>query len=218
MGTYLIIDTRKRQVRGSLDDAPGDETTIVAVDLINDTWDDFGYFSAQSAHYEEAGELRKRNRYMRAAIAFLFSHFDGVVSELFDRLRKEVAFKPFLPSKPDHCSLKDKVLSLQSFLAKEKGVSLPNVDLDMKLLRDIVNHPSITKKPSSAGGNDTLLYDGADVYGVAHEDLNTTALAIDAWLNAACGALGYERFRDTESLCEELANALGEKTGPVREF
>ncbi len=103
MGTHVIIDTRTKQVRASLD-APGEGTTMFAVDLIGDTWDDFAYFSEQAARFEGSRDLRLRNRYVRAAIAALFSHFDGVVCDLFTNLRKESAFEPYLPKRPDFLS------------------------------------------------------------------------------------------------------------------
>jgi hypothetical protein len=46
MGTHVIVDARTRKVRASLD-APGEGTVIFAVDLIGDTWDDYGYFLEQ---------------------------------------------------------------------------------------------------------------------------------------------------------------------------
>lgn len=217
MGTQVIIDARKRQVRASLE-APGNGTVIFAVDLIGDTWADYRYFSEQAARYEGSREFQKRNRYMRAAIAFMFSHFDGVVTELFGMLQQDSDFNAYLPPKKEPRSLKAKMLAVQSFLVQGKGIALPIVDLDMKLLRDIVNHPSITKESRSAGGGDTLLYNGADVYGIAIEDVRTAATAIDWWLDAACEATGYERFRDTERLCLDFSHALGLTPEAAREF
>jgi hypothetical protein len=155
---------------------------------------------------------------VRAAIAVLFSHLDGVVSEVFDALRTEGTFNPYLPKRPEFCSLKAKMSAVAGFLAHERGVRLPAVDLDIKLLRDIVNHPSVTKGAVAAGSSETVLYDGADVYGIAIEDLTATASAVDRWLNAVCGAAGYERFRDTKRLCGEFARAVAGTPGSVREF
>jgi hypothetical protein len=215
MGTHVIIDARRRRVRASLD-AAGDGTTIFAVDLIGDAWDDFQYFHEQAAHYEAQGELRRRNRYVRAAVTFLFSHFDGLVSEMFDSLRNDAAFKKYLPQnqRPLHA----KMDSLQAFLAGSSAMTFPPIDLDLKFLRDIVNHPSITKSPKPTDGGDTLVYNGTDVYGIAVQDLSKAALVIGDWLDAACTATGHQRFHNTERLCEEFVSALGEKYGGAREF
>jgi hypothetical protein len=215
MGSHVIIDARRRRVRASLD-AAGDGTTIFAVDLIGDAWDDFQYFLEQASHYEAHGELRRRNRYVRAAVTFLFSHFDGLVSEMFDLLRKDAAFKKYLPR--NQRSLQAKMDSLQEFFASRNATTFPPVDLDMKSLRDIVNHPSITKSSRSTEGGDTPLYDGTDVYGIAVQDLSKAALVIGNWLDAACEATGHKRFHDTERLCEEFVSALGERYGGAREF
>lgn len=217
MGAQIIIDARKRQVRATLE-APGEGTTIFAVDLIGDTWEDFAYFAEQATHYEKDADLRLRNRYVRAAIAALFSHLDGVASELFEYLRKGPAFGPYLPKRPDFCSLKNKVVAVARFLERERNIALPSLNLDMKLLRDILNHPSITKQSVSSASIDTLLYDGADVYGVDIRELARTGSIIDEWLNAACLAIGYERFRDTKRACEEFARALGGKSVSTSEF
>lgn len=217
MGTYVIINARTREMRPSLD-APGEGTAIFAVDLIGDTWQDFVYFAEQAALFESNRDLERRNRYVRAAIASLFSHFDGVVSDLFRVLQKEAAFGPYLPRRPDFCSLKTKISAVQSFLARERGITLPTIDLNMKLLRDIVNHPSVTKESGTPGSSDTLLYDGTDVYGIAINDLRATSRAIEGWLNPACEATAYERFPDTKRLCEKLARDLAGTSASVRKF
>jgi hypothetical protein len=217
MGAHVIIDARTKKVRASLD-APGEGTTIFAVDLIGDSWEDFIYFSEQATRYEDDRDFPLRNRYVRAAIAALFSHCDGVVCELFTSLRTLRTFAPHLPKKPDFCSVKAKIGAVASFLERERGTRLPALSLEMKLLRDIVNHPSITKEATASGSKETLLYDGADVYGIATSDLTTTGGAIDRWLDAACAATAYERFRDTKRLCEDFIRELGEAPGPVRTF
>lgn len=209
MGVQVIINARTLKASVSLD-APNEGTAVFAVDLIGDTWDDFGYFIAQAAHYEKAQQLRLRNRYVRVAIAAVFTHFDGVVSDLFDILRKEVTFGPYLPHRPDFCSLKAKVGSIEHFLRTTRAITLPAMDLGMKLLRDIVNHPSITKDSRSDDATDTIQYDGADVYGIDINDLTATGAAINRWLSAACVAIGYERFRDTKALAENLMRGIVE--------
>ena len=108
MGTHVIIDARRRQVRASLD-APGEGTTIFAVDLIGDTWDDFNYFIEQARQFERSQDWKRRNRYVRVATASLFSHLDGLVSEAFELLSADANFRPYLPKNPKFCSLKSRL-------------------------------------------------------------------------------------------------------------
>ena len=216
LGAQVIIDARSRSVRASLD-APCEGITIFAVDLISDTWDDFHYFADQARLFEQTGDLQRRNRYVRVATASLFSHLDGVVSETFDLMRKENSFKPYLPKNPDFCSLKAKARAIQDYLHQTHELSLPTLNLELKLLRDIVNHPSVTKR-GSQGSVDTILLDGADVYGIAVDDLEAAARNIDQWLNAICAAVPYERFRDTKQLVDDFVQALGSNPTSVRNF
>ena len=216
MGTQVIIDARRRQVRASLD-TPGEGTTIFAVDLIGDTWDDFHYFVDQAQLFERTSDLERRNRYVRVATASLFSHIDGVVSESFDLLCAKISFKPYMPKRPEFCSLKTKMIAIQEFLHQICGLSLPNLNLELKLLRDIVNHPSITKKVAQDSAN-TMLLNGADVYGIAVEDLKAAGHDVDHWLNAVSAAIPYERFKDTKQMIEDFTRTLGTNPNSIRNF
>ncbi|MBS1790946.1 MAG: hypothetical protein JST85_24755 [Acidobacteria bacterium] len=210
MGTHVIIDARTRRVRASLD-APDDGTTIFAVDLIGDTWDDFSYFTEKARASEQACEFTKRNRYVRAATAALFSHLDGVVSDIFRILRGDSAFTRYQPKRPDFCSLKSKVLAIHQFLTDQRDLSLPVLSLELKLLRDILNHPTVTKSISQDGSVGSVLLEGPDVYGIAIDDLKLAGDEINQWLNAVSGNVPYERFCDTKRLAEDFARALGEE-------
>jgi hypothetical protein len=177
MGAQVIIDTRRRQMRASLD-ALGEGTTIFAVDLISDTWDDFHYFVDQAQKFEQSQDWKKRNRYVRVATAALFSHLDGLVSEAFELLSAESSFRPYLPKKPKFCSLKAKIIGIEKFLHRERKLPPPNLNIELKLLRDIINHPSITK-PGNQESGDTVQLNGADVYGIAVDDLNAAGHEVD---------------------------------------
>jgi hypothetical protein len=67
-------------------EAPGTGTSIFAVDLIGDTWQDFCYFAEEARAAERAQDFEKRNRFVRAAIASMFSHLDGLVSNVVREL------------------------------------------------------------------------------------------------------------------------------------
>src|SRR5215211_7343317 len=216
MGTQIIIDTRRRRVAASLD-APGEGTTIFAVDLIGDTWDDFHYFVDQARRFEQSHDWTKRNRYVRVATASLFSHLDGLVSEAFDLLRAEPSFKPYLPKNPKFCSLKAKIIAVQEFLHDTRGLSPPKLNIELKLLRDIINHPSITKIGNQDLG-DAVLLNGTDVYGIAVHDLAAAGHEVDNWLNLLCASVPFSRFTDTKRIIEEYTRALGANSNPIRDF
>lgn len=217
MGTQVIIDARTRRVRASLD-APGHGTSIFAVDLIGDTWQDFRYFTEQSRAAEQAQEFEKRNRFVRAAIASMFSHFDGLVSNVLRALWDESAFFPYRPKNANFCPLKTKVLAIHEFLCDHRGLSLAMPDMNLKLLRDVLNHPSVSKPTSEASGGEAVLLEGPDVYGVAIEDLDASGGEIDRWLNAICLTVPYERFPDTKRLAEDFARALGSEPNSTKRF
>jgi hypothetical protein len=103
LGTHVIIDARTAKVRASLD-APGDGATIFAIDLIGDT----RYDTEQARVLERIDDLTNRNRYVRAATAALFSHLDGVVSDVFTIRREEGSFAAYRPKNPRRCSIKRK--------------------------------------------------------------------------------------------------------------
>ena len=216
MGTQVIIDARRRQVRASRD-VPVEGTTIFAVDLISDTWDDFNYFVDQARQFEQSHDWKRRNRYVRVATASLFSHLDGLVSEAFDLLRADVSFGPYLPKNPKFCSLKSKVLAIQDFLHHTRGLSPPNLNIELKLLRDIINHPSITKT-GKQDSVDTVLLTGVDVYGIAVEDLESAGHEVDNWLNALCAAVPFKRFTDTKKMIDDFTRALGATPDSTSEF
>jgi hypothetical protein len=89
--------------------------------------------------------------------------------------------------------------------------------LDLKLLRDLLNHPTVTKCASDSGSRNTVLLDSADVYGISLE-LEAAGHEIDRWLNAVCVNLPYERFCDTKRMAEDFSRALGAEPTSIRRF
>jgi hypothetical protein len=217
LGAHVIIDARTKKVRASFE-APGEGTTIFAIDLIGDTWEDFLYFREQARSSQRIDDLTKRFRYVRAATAALFSHLEGVISDVFGMLREDGSFAAYRPKNPDRCSLKSKVEAVHNFLVDHRGLSGAAPPLELKLLRDILNHPTITKKGSDGGSGETVLLDGSDVYGIAVEELDAAGQKIDHWLNVACATVPYERFLDTKRLAEEFARALSSEPPSTRRF
>jgi hypothetical protein len=212
VGTQVIIDARTKKVRASLD-APGEGTTIFAIDLIGDIWDDFSYFTEQAGRSVQADDLTKRNRYVREATAALFSHLEGVVSDVFRVLKKDSSFAAFMPKKR---LLKNDVKSIHKFLSDHRGLSGAVPPLELKLLRDILNHPTATKE--LAEGGSTVLLDGAAAYGISIEELDIAGKEIDHWLKAVCASVPYERFLDTKRLAEAFASTSSSETPSTRRF
>lgn len=214
MATHVIINPRKREVSASLQ-APGEGTVFFSVDLINDTWQDYGYFVQAAGTHERKGEHALRNRYLRTALANLYAHLDGVVSEVYGILVAQRHVRD--DSRNRICSLKQKMFAIRDCLRDRKGQRLPYINLDLKPVRDIINHPSIVKA-SRTPGVDSVVLTHVDVYAVAIPDVIEAGNQIHQWLDRACSAVGYERFADTKGWIEELQASLKIPKGEVREF
>jgi hypothetical protein len=65
---------------------------------------------------------------------------------------------------------------------------------------------------------DTVLLTGADIYGIAVEDLESSGREVDNWLNALCAAVPFERFTDTKKMIEDFSWALGANTTTLSNF
>jgi hypothetical protein len=216
VATHLVIDLRARQVHAS-QDAPGEGTTFFAVDLITDTWDDFQYFLEQGRVFEHAREWRRRNRYVRVATAALFAHLDGSVSGIFELLSAHGQIRPFLPKQPRFASLKTRAQAIHGFLEAEHKRQLPPLSLALKPLRDILNHPTASKKRTAAESDlNTLRM--IDVYGIAIEDLEKAGGDVSQWLDAVCPLVPFDRFIDTKKAIDAFTHALGLSPGEAREF
>jgi hypothetical protein len=175
-------------VRAQLD-APCEGTRIFALDLAGDTWRDFEYFLRLDRLFESEGDLINRNRHLRAAISALFSHFDGIVGDLFNVIRRcNSEFGNAAALKDRRWSVNRKVSAITAWVAKKTGIVLPAVSDELKLLRDILNHPSITKESTAGGPTETLVYDAADVDGLDIQDVDASANQLSGWLDAACRA------------------------------
>jgi len=203
MATHVVINARTRKVSASLE-APGEGTIIFAVDLAGDTWHDFCYFADKARDYENVGAFAQRNRYLRSAVSNLFSHLDAVVSDVYEMLPGYVA--------SGSLSLKSKMFAIKDDAKRSHKINLPYINIDLKLIRDIISHPSITKvRPGQS--YDTLAYDSTDVYGTDIKDVYTVSSQLDHWLNSVCQLYGYERFYDTEKLCRDFAKSLASTIG-----
>jgi hypothetical protein len=218
MGTYIIINARTRQVRAQLD-APCENTRIFALDLAGDTWQDFEYFCAAARRFESEDDMTNRNRHLRAAISSLYSHFDGVVGDLFGSLSKRDGTLRQNKRRGDRdWSVGRKARAMEEWIRRQRKSPIPALSSDMKLLRDILNHPSIAKESSQGEAGETIVYDAADVYGLAIKEVEVAAKEISDWLDAVCVACEHQRFCDTAGLTADFAKALGTEASSIHEF
>ncbi len=205
MAIHIIIQPRTRRVSPPQQNGPGDRAVIFSVDLINDSWQDYQYFIHAAGAYEKSGEFALRNRYLRAALTNLFAHLDGVVSEVTNLLVSKGLMRS--EGRNGHCSLKHKIIGLRKYAQRHAKNELPYLDLDLKPLRNIVNHPSV-----AVGSDGSDLAPAAltqsDVYAIAVEEVTEAADQINRWLNKLCSIAGYERFPDTKAWSEQVTAAL----------
>ncbi len=95
---------------------------------------------------------------------------------------------------------------------------LPELDLGLKLLRDILNHPSITKNLTDETTRETVSYNSIHLYGLAVSDVTDVGTVLDTWLDEVCECYDYERFCDTKKLIEDLADELDAKPAKIDTF
>jgi hypothetical protein len=208
MGTYIIIDARNKKFDVSFD-APGDGTVIFALDLISDTWGDYLYFLQASIQCEKERQFEFRNRYLRAAMMNLFAHLDGVVSGVCNELVKEGCIGTrFGDNEQEKCSVKAKIFAIRDYFKLKRKRNLPYIKLELKPIRDIINHPSVTKPGS---GKTSVVLDHVDVYGVDIREVDEAGKQIDRWLNQVCNLTGYQRLIDTKAAIEKFQAALGDQ-------
>ncbi len=217
MGTHVVIDARSKKARATFD-TPDEGTTIFALDLISDSWDDFLYFTEQARISERADDLTKRNRYVRVATAALFSHLEGIVSDVFILLQGDSSFASYQPKNAERCSLKRKTDAVHKFLIDNRNLRCSAPSLELKLLRDVVNHPTITKETTKPGTRETVLLDASNVYGISVQELEAAGRELDRWLTAVCTTVPYQRSLDTKRLAEEFAKELGGETPCTKRF
>lgn len=215
MATQIVINARNKTASASFN-AQCDRTIIFVLDLVGDTWHDFVYFAAKAQEHESQANFTMRNRYLRSAISNLFSHLDAIVSDIYELIEQHETHFANLPA--NQLSLKSKMFFIRDHVKSTKLASLPYVNVDLKLLRDIINHPSITKSRYDKSTQETIYYDSADIYTVDISELKTISLQIDAWLAKVCELYQYVRFCDTSQLCIQFSEQLGAKDLDIKTF
>lgn len=177
--------------------SPDSLTTVGSYCLKTDSWQDYLAFKEDVKLAVLAGDGRKINRCLRAALINLFSHFEAVVLDIEKK-------HPKLKSRR-RLKLYEKTILISREARKYKRIPPLNFRTG-KHLRDIIAHPGI--EMNYAGRRRKLdfvsLFDELDL--ATLEKLETRLVG---WLDAVCDALRVERLSDTKKTVEDLSKAYG---------
>lgn len=191
----------------------GKHVTIKAIDLTGDTWHDYVHYLEEARKSEASNDLHATNRALRAALANLIAHLDGVVTALHEKLRKTRSdFQTRKRRDGKQCTLKDRILDLKKHAKQQMNSHLPYLRLRLKPLRDILVHPSITKTDQDETTDRQIELSELDLFGLSVESLSDEGSHISSWLDRLCAVYSYTRIHDTYSIAKEFTDALG--TGP----
>ena len=122
-------------------------------------WHDFKFFLGESCKAEDAGDAALRYRYLRAALFSLFAHVNAIFDLLIDSRKSDTDFQDFrraeLPplkgaSGFPRCEHGEFMVLLNRFFAVRQNLQLPKVNFEVKLLRNVLAHPTGRKTDVSA--------------------------------------------------------------------
>lgn len=207
-------------------DGSARQTTGVAVDLAADLWEDCRHYIAEARREELNGarSFQAVNRAIRGAVFALCSHLEGVVSGVHRSLQDDTRFVCQRSSNGRESSLCDKIRDFRNDAKHRLGTALPYLELKLKLLRDILAHPGITKPMrlprhikimSFPGGQselqlvDNRVLSEVDLYFLTIDEVENDAEAINHWLDRLCGLYQYSRFPDTKHALEVALRPYG---------
>ncbi|MFA6287460.1 MAG: hypothetical protein WC661_08750 [Opitutaceae bacterium] len=169
---------------------------ITAYCLATDSWQDHQYFLAEAIKLEHA-DKRGSNRSLRAALLILFSHFEGVINQIYLEKNYTVTRRDSLAEKAE-------------YIHKRASPKLARLNIKLwKGLRDIIAHPGIEKTISGDALTERSTYER-----LSADSVRATSALISQWLDAVCLALAVERFTDTKAMIESLSEGLGQSEGP----
>jgi hypothetical protein len=194
-----MSDPKKKLKRGKVVTATiGSDGTvqISAYCLATDSWQDHKYFLGEATKLEQS-DKRGSNRSLRAALLILFSHFEGVINQIYLE-------KGYFANRED--SLSDKA----NYIHKRATPNLAKINIKLwKALRDIIAHPGINKSVSGNKLTENSIYEELSISSV-----EKTSELISKWLDSVCTALAVERFTDTAAAVSAFSSKLGESNGP----
>jgi hypothetical protein len=197
--------------------SPSGQTTVRAIDLVGDTWRDYEYYLEEARKSESLGDLHATNRALRAALQNLIAHLDGVVTGLHQKLLKtEEDFRSPRLEEGKQPTLKGRVQDLRRHAYQQMNESLPSFRPHLKLLRDILAHPRITRPIEDEKTNETIELSEIDLFNLTVKDLSLEGQRISRWLDRLCKIYKYTRIHDTEKICEQFGKIFGKGSKPQR--
>jgi hypothetical protein len=220
-------------------DGSGTKRTAVAVDLASDLWEDFQHYLAEAKRETDSDvPSPAANRAIRGAIWCLCNHVEGVISGLHEQLRSEdggfeYEYQQRLRRDKGKDKLCGKVLDLRKHAGARKNVRLSYLDLRLKLFRDIIAHPGITKEDKLRSpvqvltfpggqpelkGCETAILTEVELYLLRPADIEADAQGIDNWLTRLCELYKYPRFPDTKLALEEALRPYGGGSSAVHKI
>lgn len=171
---------------------------IAAYCLTTDSWQDHLFFMKDAERFLASSNIRAANRSLRAALLFLFAHFEGVVDY--------VILENKLPS-GQYDRLCDKTKVIREHLPSGKRLPYLNIRLG-KAIRDILVHPGIEKAlAEDAVKDETTVYSDLTLKSIT--DLSSM---IANWLDSVCRFYNTQRFTDTKNMAREWADIFGDKS------
>jgi hypothetical protein len=174
----------------------GDDVVLTIFSLKTDSWRDYKDFLDDAKAADAAGDLRSRNRFLRAGIFNLFAHFEAFVEEVREA---ENLANP-------HDSLHKKSKAIHDCL-KKLGHKLPALNIGFsKAIRDIIAHPSLKyiRTGEQKEVNQTMVYDTLSV-----EMLTELGNRIAFWSKAVARYTKRPRLSKTLQAVKSLSTQLG---------
>lgn len=182
---------------------PDGSTKRLAVDLITDHWEDYQFHVGQAQKLDSEKEHHGANRSIRSALWGLYSHLDGVVVGLHTALSKSrTDFRPKPRRDRKEFCLRDKIGHLGDFARNHLSYDLPYLRLRYKPLRDLLAHPSLSKR-----NQEQFLQ--LRLYLISPAELAREGREIERWLDRLCRSFKFQRLADTKKWIEHYAKRSG---------
>jgi len=169
---------------------------IEALSLSDDSWQDYKYFLKTAKKSDKDGEIRKKNRELRAGLLCLFAHLEAVVNYIYDVKNDE------LKSFKNQESL-DKRTKHIGEIIKSKKIRLPYINFkEGKKMRNIIAHPDgKTKKGNEIDSR--KIFNDLNV-----ETLEELGLMIKDWLDVVCDYFKIARMMDSKKQVGNISEIL----------
>jgi hypothetical protein len=189
--------------------ADGGETELLVQAPLEDLWHDHQYFIKKAK--ENAADVPEtmflHNRFLRAALLFLFAYAEGVTS----RWVHEVRVRQTQEGKRRDKRKLDSLAQRMEFLTEVAKVSASPPNLKTaKEVRDLWVHFSNSTRENDASSNLAKIFDGLSLSLVEHAATETVN-----WMSQVANALGVQRHPDSEKISNEFISALGHATKSV---